>query len=125
MKPLRLAALLIPAVLVSACIPIHVAATDWPAVDGHIINIMDGKPVPGATVTVNSGIADFSATTTSDSNGNFRFDQHAHEEWVHSDRYDAVFPPGTITITAPAYAPFEHKLDGSMSTDAIALAPSR
>ena len=125
MKRLRLAALILPAIFAAACVPIHVGATDWPAVDGRIVNIITGKPVAGATVTVRSGVADFSATATSDSNGNFHFDRHAHEEWVHSDRYDAVFPPGTITIAAPAYAPFEHKLDGSMSVDAIALAPSR
>jgi hypothetical protein len=122
---LHLAALIALPVLASACVPIHVEATDWPAVDGGVVDVISGKPVAGATITVRSSMADFSTTTTSDKNGAFHIARHAHEVWTHSDRYDPVFPPAVITVTAPAYAPFEHKLDGAMSVEAIPLAPSR
>jgi hypothetical protein len=122
---LQLAALIGLAVLVSACVPIHVEATDWPAVDGRVVDVITGKPVAGATVAVRSSMGDFSTTTTTDKDGAFQLARHAHEEWVHSDRYDPVFPPATITVSAPAYAPFEHKLDRTMSVEAIALAPTR
>ncbi|HTJ64335.1 MAG TPA: carboxypeptidase-like regulatory domain-containing protein [Alphaproteobacteria bacterium] len=122
---LTLAVLIAPALLASACVPIHTEATDWPGVDGNVLDVISGKPVAGATIAVRSGVGDFSTTTTTDRNGVFHLTRHAHQEWVHSDRYDAVFPAGTITVTAPGYAPFEHKLDQSMSFEAIPLAPTR
>jgi hypothetical protein len=122
---IRLAALIMPAVMAAACVPVHVEATDWPAVDGAVVDVMTGKPVAGATVTVRSTMRDFSTTATTDKNGAFQLARHSHDEWVHSDRYDPVFPPAVITVTAPAYAPFEHKLDKTMSVEAIPLAPIR
>jgi hypothetical protein len=122
---LSLAALIAPALLASACVPIHATATDWPSVDGKVVDVISGKPVAGATILVHSGVGDFSATTTSGPDGTFHLARHAHEEWVHSDRYEAVFPPADIGVTAAGYAPFQHKLDATMSTEAIPLAPNR
>jgi hypothetical protein len=124
MKSLQLAALILPAVLASACIPIKVSRTDWPAVDGMVFNVATGKPVGGAAVSVRATDSDLSASTTTANDGTFHFEQHTRAQWTPYYSND-VFPPAVISITAPGYEHFEHKLDGSMAVESIPLAPSR
>ncbi len=123
MRP-YLATLILPAFLASACIPIQVSWTDWPAEDGMIFDVSTGKPIAGATVTIHATGSDLSATTTTAKDGTFHFSQHTHAQWTPYYS-DGKAPPAGISITAAGYAPFEHKLDGSMTVESIALAPSR
>ena len=124
MKRLRIAALILPAMLASGCTPpIHVAWTDWPDVEGKTFDVVTGKPVAGAAVAIHATGADFSANTTTDADGTFHFSPHMRDRWVPY-YFDNVFPPAVISITAPGYDHFENKLDGSMSLDAIPLTPT-
>jgi hypothetical protein len=124
MKRLLLAALILPTVLVSACIPIHVVWTDWPDVEGKAVDVVTSKPVAGATVAIHAAGSDFSASTTTGADGTFHFSQHTHDQWT-SYQFNNVFPPAVISITAPGYDHFENRLDGSMSLDSIPLTPGR
>ncbi len=124
MKSLHLAALIMPAFLASACIPIQVSRTDWPAVDGMVFNVATGKPVAGAAVAVHATDSDFNANTTTANDGTFHFSQHTRTQWTPYYSND-VFPPAVISITAVGYEHFEHKLDDSMAVESIPLAPSR
>ncbi len=124
MKRLLLAVLIVPMMLVSACVPIHVVWTDWPDVDGKAINVVTGKPVAGAAVAIHAAVADFSANTVTAADGTFHFSEHQHDQWTRY-QFNNVFPPAVISITAPGYDHFENKLDGSMSLDAIPLTPGR
>jgi hypothetical protein len=124
MKRLLLAALILPATLLSACVPIHVVWTDWPDVEGKAVNVVTGKPVAGAAVAIHATAGDFSANTVTAADGTFYFPQHLHDQWTHY-QFNNVFPPAMISITAPGYDHFENRLDGSMSLDAIPLTPGR
>jgi hypothetical protein len=124
MKPLHLAALILPAFLASACIPIQVSRTDWPALDGMVFNVATGKPVAGAAVTVHATDSDLSTNTVTANDGTFHVSQHTRAQWTPYYSND-VFPPAVISITAPGFEHFEHKLDGSMAVESIPLAPSR
>ena len=124
MKRLLLAALILPAMLATACVPIHVVWTDWPDVDGKAVDVVTGKPVAGAAVAIRAAGADFSANTVTGADGMFHFAQHTHDQWT-SYQFNNVFPPAAISITATGYNHFENRLDGSMSLDAIPLTPGR
>jgi hypothetical protein len=124
MKRLLLTALILPTVLVSACIPIHVVWTDWPDVDGKAVDVVTSKPVAGATVAIHATGSDFSASTATGADGTFHFSRHTHDQWT-SYQFNNVFPPAVISITAPGYDHFENRLDGSMSLDSIPLTPGR
>ena len=124
MKSLHLAALILPAFLASACIPIQVSWTDWPAVDGMVFNVATGKPVAGAAVTVHATGSDLSVSTTTANDGTFHFSQHTHAQWTPYYS-DGTPPPAVISITAVGFEHFEHKLDDSMAVESIPLAPSR
>ena len=122
MKLQHLAVLILPAFLATACIPIQVSWTDWPAEDGMIFDVTTGKPIAGATVTIHATSSDLSASTTTGKDGTFHFEQHTHAQWTPYYS-DGKAPPAAISITAPGYEPFEHKLDGSMAVESIPLAP--
>jgi hypothetical protein len=124
MKRLLPAALMLPLVFVAGCIPIHVAWTDWPDIDGKAVNLLTGKPVAGAAVAIHASGAEFSATTTTAADGTFRLSQHTHDQWVPY-QFNNVFPPAVISVTAPGYAHFESKLDGAVSVDPILLTPTQ
>jgi len=104
--------------------PIHVAWTDWPTVEGRTVDVVTGEPVAGAAVTIHANGADFSASTTTGADGTFHFPRHTHDQWV-SYEFNNDFPSAVISVTAPGYAHFEGKLDGTMSIEAIPLAPIR
>jgi hypothetical protein len=125
MKLWHLAALTIPAMLVAGCIPIRSGATDWPAVDGKVIDGMTGKPIAGAAVKIRATASDLSEMTTTDANGRFSFSRREHEAWKAYDAPADNSPAPVISVTAPAHYPFEHRLDGSMSPETIPLAPSQ
>jgi hypothetical protein len=123
MKRLRIAALIIPAMLASGCSPpIHVAWIDWPTIEGKAVDVVTGKPVGGAAVAIHATAADFSANTRTSADGTFQFPRHTHDEWV-SYEFNNDFPPAVISVTAPGYDHFESKLDGSMSVESIPLTP--
>jgi hypothetical protein len=123
MKRLLLAALIIPAMLASGCSPpIHVVWIDWPTVEGRAVDVVSGKPVAGATVAIHANGADFSDSTTTGADGTFHLARHTRDQWV-SYEFNNDFPPALISVTAPGYAHFEGKLDGTMSIEAIPLAP--
>jgi hypothetical protein len=125
MKRLRVAALILPAMLASGCSPpIHVAWIDWPTVEGKAVDVVTGKPVAGAAVAIHATGADFSASTTTGADGTFHLERHTHDQWV-SYEFNNDFPPAVISVTAPGYSHFDSKLDGSMSIDAIPLTPIR
>jgi hypothetical protein len=124
MKRVLLAVLIVPMMLVSACVPIHVVWTDWPDVDGKAVDVVTGKPVAGAAVAIHAATADFSANTVTGADGTFHFAEHTHDQWT-SYQFNNVFPPAMLSITAPGYSHFENKLDGSMFLDAIPLTPVR
>jgi len=122
MKRLLVAHLTFAVVLVSGCVPIRVAWVDWPDIDGKVIDVVTGKPVVGAAVGVHAAGADFSASTTTGTDGAFHLSRHTRDQWVQYD-FKNNFPSAAIAVTATGYDRFDGKLDGSMSIEAIPLAP--
>jgi hypothetical protein len=123
MKRLLPAILLLPMMLVAGCIPIHVAWTDWPDIDGRAVDLLTGKPIAGAAVAIHASGAEFSANAITGADGTFHLSEHTHDQWV-SYQFNNVFPPAAISVTAPGYAHFESRLDGAMSVDPILLTPT-
>jgi hypothetical protein len=123
MKRLLLAALILPTMLASGCAPIHTVWIDWPTVDGRAVDVVTGKPIAGASVTIRAAGSDVSASTATAADGTFHFSRHTHDQWTPY-QFNNDFPPAVISVTAPGYQPFENKLDGSMSVEAIPLTPS-